>query len=89
MEIRQKILNKILNASEEQLDTAFAVLKYPQIGILRKIKCFSMIFGIDFDELLSILAKTSDDRILNKKSKDIMRNLLLERVKYGQKEKQK
>ena len=84
-----KIEQKILECSEEQLDTAFAVLKYPQIGILRKIKCISLIFGVDFGDLIDTLPKSNDDRILSKKTKAIIRDLLMKRVNNGQKEKQR
>jgi hypothetical protein len=86
---KESIKNKILSCTDEQLDLGFALIKYPELGILRKVKCFSLVFGIDFDDLLSILPKTSDDRILNKNAKLMLRGLLMERVNYGQKEKQK
>jgi len=72
---------KVDNCDDVQLDLAFALLKYKEIGILRKAKCFAFIFGADEYELIESLPKATDGRILDKSSRTSIHDVLLERAK--------
>ena len=70
----------ILNCDESQLDLAFAILKYKEIGIVRKIKCWAKIFDMDGNELVDSFPKSIDNRVLDKTSRKIVHNYLMERI---------
>ena len=60
-----------------QIDTLWAILKYKEIGIYRKIKCMSEVMGIDFDEVTAELPKDDEGRILDHKSRHAVHDILL------------
>lgn len=70
-----------MSCSDVQLDEAFAVLKYREIGILRKVKCFADIFRSNENDLVDSLPKAGDGRILDKPSRDVIHELLIKRTK--------
>ena len=55
-----------------QLDGAFAVLKYRQIGILRKVKSIAEIFNVDALHLIEALPTTTDGRLLDSPSRALI-----------------
>jgi hypothetical protein len=83
-----ELLNAITEADEAKLDSAFAVLKYREIGILRKARCWALIFGVDENDLLDSLPKASDSRILDKISRTMVHEELIKRANQLLKEKE-
>jgi hypothetical protein len=50
-----KLLDKISQANEAQVDSVWAILKYKEIGIYRKIACMCEVLGLDLQEILNDL----------------------------------
>lgn len=70
----------ISKASAEQIDILWAILKYKEIGIFRKVKCMSAALGLDSNNFTSILPKDQDGRILDYKSRHLIHDVL---IKYS------
>ena len=59
------LVAKLTNASETELDVAFALLKYKEIGIYRKIKGLCLAFGLNFEEVVKGLPQ-ENGRLLDR-----------------------
>jgi hypothetical protein len=59
------IIEAIKEADEVEVDALFSVLKYRQIGILRKLKCMALILDIDEDDVINEAPKDTSGRILD------------------------
>ncbi len=75
-----KLESFISKATEEQIDILWAVLKYKEIGIYRKVKCMSKILGVVLDDILNLMPKDQDGRILDYKSRHMIHDVL---IKYS------
>jgi hypothetical protein len=75
------IANAIQNASNAQLDCLWAVLKYKEIGILRKVKCMKEILNFDLDQALKELPINDNGFIVDYKTRHLIHDFLLERSK--------
>lgn len=75
-----KLESLISKASAEQIDILWAILKYKEIGIFRKVKCMSAALGLDANNFTSILPKDNDGRILDYKSRHLIHDVL---IKYS------
>lgn len=58
----QEALSK---ANPEQIDTLWALLKYKEIGIYRKVKCMCTVLNVDFEKVSENLPKDDNGRILD------------------------
>jgi len=56
----------------------WAILKYKEIGIYRKVQCISDILNISLDEIMNELPQ-SEGRLLDKQTRKIIHNALIER----------
>lgn len=75
------IANAILKANSAQVDCLWAVLKYKEIGILRKIKCMSEVLRFDLDQACRELPLNDGGFIVDYKSRHLIHDILLERSK--------
>ena len=46
----QNFEDAISKTNDTNIDTLWAILKYKEIGIYRKVKCMSEVLGVDFDQ---------------------------------------
>lgn len=74
------ILDTIKEADDVEVDTLFAVLKYKSIGILRKLKCMSLILDIDEETVLNEAFKDKDGRILDHENRHCICDGLISRA---------
>ena len=72
------LVNAINNANESAVDASWAILKYKEIGIYRKVACLSQLLGVDFDIVLDELPQDEDGRILDYKTRHIIHDALIE-----------
>ena len=70
---------KILKANAAQLDASWAILKYKEIGILRKIECYSELFGLNSEKVAAEAPVTEDGRILDKPTRNSIHEYLITR----------
>jgi len=81
----KETLNAIKNIDDVELDAMFAILKYKSIGIMRKLKCMSLILDIDEDLVLNEAPKDAEGRILDHETRHLICDEL---IQISQKQKQ-
>lgn len=67
-QLSQSFLDAVKNCNKAQKDALFGILKYRDIGILRKTHAFAEILNLSKQEttdLIESLPKTSDGRVLD------------------------
>ena len=67
----------INNATEAQVDASWAILKYKEIGIYRKVACLSQLLGVDFKVVLDELPQDEEGRILDYKTRHMIHDALI------------
>lgn len=73
------ISQAIDQANPAQIDCLWAILKYKEIGILRKVKCMSELLGFDLDKACSELPTNEQGYIADYKSRHLIHDILLEK----------
>jgi hypothetical protein len=70
----------IRNSNMAQIDCLWAILKYKEIGILRKVKCMAEVFGPQFDLEQALRECPVDDkgRIVDYRTRHLIHDVLLE-----------
>ena len=79
------LLNIFADARPEELDGLWAILKYREIGILRKIRSMSALMGLEEKEeelVISEAPKDGQGRILDHETRHLIHSEL---IKYSQK----
>jgi hypothetical protein len=71
---------KLSTANETELDVAFALLKYKEIGIYRKIKGLCLCFGLNFEEVIKGLPP-ENGRLLDRETRHFIHDFMLARAK--------
>ena len=72
--------NAISKSSLEDLDSLWALLKYQDIGILRKMKAICKILKIDFEQISEFLPKNDQGWILDRPTRHLVHDIL---IKYS------
>lgn len=75
------ISEAIENANSAQVDCIWAILKYKEIGILRKIKCMSEVLNFDLDLACKEFPINENGYIADFKSRHLIHDILLEKSK--------
>tara|TARA_E500000081_G_scaffold151004_1_gene180514 strand:+ start:1572 stop:1826 length:255 start_codon:yes stop_codon:yes gene_type:complete len=71
------LTNAIAHSNAVQVDASWAILKYKEIGIYRKVACLSSLFNIDFQTIISQLPQDEEGRILDYKTRQIIHESLI------------
>jgi len=75
------IIEAIESANLDVVDGLWAILKYREIGIFRKLSAMSAILGVDKDIVMSEAEKDNEGRILDKPTRKLIHDTLLESSK--------
>lgn len=67
----------IENANSVQVDASWAILKYKEIGIYRKVACLTSLLQLSFDDVVSELPQDEEGRILDYKTRHMIHDALL------------
>lgn len=78
--LNNPLVQKLSNASETELDVAFALLKYKEIGIYRKIKGLCLAFNLNFEEVIKGLPQ-ENGRLLDRETRHFIHDFMLARAK--------
>mgnify|MGYP001196366512 CR=1 FL=1 len=71
------LFKKISEANQNQMDALWAILKYRDMGILRKIYAMCEVLGLDKDEVVSNLPQDENGRIYDSKNRFLLSRALL------------
>lgn len=72
------LLNAIQLAEIEEIDGLWAILKYKDIGIMRKLKSMSALLDIDDNKVIDEAPKDKDNRIIDFKTRNQIHKTLLQ-----------
>lgn len=64
-------------ASPIQVDTLWSILKYKEIGILRKVKCMSEVLRLNPSEVIDELPTDEEGRVLDYKTRHMIHDVLI------------
>ncbi len=73
-----KLQSAIKDSSDSQVDAVWAILKYKEIGIYRKVASMCEVLDIDFDEVIDNLPQDEEGRILDYKTRHLVHDILIE-----------
>ena len=74
-----KTLSDAIKIAElEEIDGLWAILKYKDIGILRKLKSMSALLDIDDNKVIDEAPKDEDDRVIDFKTRNQIHKVLLQ-----------
>lgn len=75
------LANAIEKSKPEQIDLCWAVLKYKEIGILRKIKALCSAFNLNLEQITSELPKDDNGRIIDWETRHMIHDSLIKMSK--------
>ena len=75
------LINEISYANSAQLDALWAILKYRDMGILRKVLAMCEVLNLDEDEVVSLLPQDDSGRIYDSKNRHLLSQALIEASK--------
>jgi hypothetical protein len=73
------LVEKLENANMIELDIAFALLKYKEIGIYRKIQALCLSFDLNLDEVLKGLPQ-EEGRLLDWETRHFIHHYMITRA---------
>ena len=71
------LLKAIESADEVEIDSLWAILKYKEIGILRKLKCMCLILDLYDEEVCPYAPRDAEGRILDHETRKSIHEVLL------------
>ena len=71
------LIAEISHANEAQLDALWAILKYRDMGILRKVLAMCEVLDLDEDEVVSRLPQDESGRIYDSKNRHLLSQALI------------
>ncbi len=79
MEVQQTnaIASSLTEANDAQVDAVWAILKYREIGIYRKLASISEVLNLDFEEVVSQFPSDEEGRVLDHKTRHMIHDTLI------------
>jgi hypothetical protein len=71
------LANAIETAKPEQIDLCWAVLKYKEIGVYRKVKSLCAAFNLPFEKVVSELPQEEDGRVIDWETRHFIHDSLI------------
>lgn len=72
-----KLIQIVKKTNDVEADAIWAILKYKNIGILRKVMCICRVLNLDHKEILSSLPKDENGRYLDKPTRKLIHDALI------------
>ena len=72
-----KLGDAIVNANDVEIDTIWAILKYKEIGIFRKVACVCNVLELPFKQVLKELPQDENGRLLDYKTRHTIHDALI------------
>lgn len=71
------LIEAIESANPVQVDTLWSILKYKEIGILRKVKCMSEVLDLNTSAVIDELPTDEEGRVLDYKTRHMIHDVLI------------
>ena len=81
MDSEDILFEEIAQANEHQMDALWAILKYRDMGILRKIYAMCEVLDLDKEKVISSLPQDENGRIYDSKNRFLLSRALLNKPK--------
>ena len=75
-----KLESTIQKSTDVEVDCLWAILKYREIGILRKVMCICHLLGLDSEEVLPEIPQDENGRFLDKPTRAMIHDALIKRI---------
>ena len=72
-----KLITIVKKTNDVEADAIWAILKYKNIGILRKVMCICKVLDIDTQDVLETLPKDENGRYLDKPTRRLIHDALI------------
>ena len=72
------LVSAIEQADVVEINTLWAVLKYKELGIFKKLKSMALILDVNFEEVLKDVPRDEEERVLDKKTRHLIHDVLIE-----------
>ena len=72
-----ELSDAITNANEVEVDTIWAILKYKEIGIFRKVACICNLLNLSFNKIIKELPQDENGRLLDYKTRHTIHDALI------------
>lgn len=72
-----KLITIVKKTNDVEADAIWAILKYKNIGILRKVMCICRVLDIDTQDVLQTLPKDENGRYLDKPTRRLIHDALI------------
>ena len=76
-DVSATLIAAIETANPVQIDTLWSILKYKEIGILRKVKCMSEVLRLNTGAVINELPKDDEGRVLDYKTRHMIHDVLI------------
>lgn len=74
---KNKLVEAISEADSAKVDASWAILKYKEIGIYRKVACLCQLYNISLEDVVSELPQDEEGRLLDFKTRQIIHDALI------------
>jgi len=71
------LIDSISRANESQLDALWAILKYRDMGILRKVLAMCQVLNLDENKVVSRLPQDENGRIYDSRNRHLLSQALI------------
>ncbi len=72
-----KLLQIVKKTDDVEADAIWAILKYKNIGILRKVMCICKVLDLETEDVLNTLPKDENGRYLDKPTRKLIHDALI------------
>ena len=69
--------SSLREANDAQVDAVWAILKYREIGIYRKLASISEVLNLNFEEVVSQFPSDEEGRVLDHKTRHMIHDTLI------------
>ena len=76
-EKRSSFEEAIVNSNDVEADTIWALLKYKEIGIFRKVACICNLLDLNFNKAIKEMPQDDSGRVLDYKTRHLIHDALI------------
>lgn len=75
--MKDKLITIVKNTNDVEADAIWAILRYKNIGILRKVMCICRVLNLEPQDVLESLPKDENGRFLDKPTRKLIHDALI------------
>jgi len=75
--MKDKLITIVKKTNDVEADAIWAILKYKNIGILRKVMCICRVLNLEPQDVLETLPKDENGRFLDKPTRKLIHDALI------------